>query len=207
MVEIQSDPYAEYLDFATFQATFGTTISTSALTQASKAIDNLLKWDLENLVHLLYKKWPHNRDEKAWKLGVRRAVQARFYKEIYGHDPSEAVLARNLEAEKLLQLSEEIPPETKIRKPPKEKKVKILGTESSKVIIDEAASFPKPKKEKTEFSIKISGMTLEEVIKWATEVGVPADKIEKHQSKPLGLAKMNISNMIRAKVEKKGEDK
>ena len=201
MVEIQSDPYAEYLDFATFQATFGTAVSTSALTQASKAIENLPKWDLENLIHLLYKKWPLNRCEKDWVLGVRRAVQARFYKEIYGHDPSEAVLARNLEAEELLQLSEEIPPETKIRKPPKEKKVKILGTESSKVIIDEAASFPKPKKEKTEFSIKISGMTLEEVIKWATEVGVPADKIEKHQSKPLGLAKMNISNMIRAKVK------
>ena len=206
MVEIQSDPYAEYLDFATFQATFGTTISTSALTQASKAIDNLLKWDLENLVHLLYKKWPHNRDEKAWKLGVRRAVQARFYKEIYGHDPSEAVLARNLEAEELLQLSEEIPPETKVRKPPKEKKVKMKRIIVPPEGVEIQPGLNKyvvlmPKKEKTEFSKKIAGMTLEEIIKWATEVGVSPDKIEKHKSKPLGLAKMNISNMIRAKVK------
>lgn len=199
MTEVQDDPYAEYLNFTAFKETFGKGVSVSALTQASKAIDNLLKWDLENLVHLLYKKWPHNRDEKSWKLGIRRAIQARFYKEIYGHDPSPEVLARDKEAEDLLLLSEEIP-ETKT-KPPKDKKVKKPQVgENTEMTTSDA---PKPKKEKSEFGKKISGMSLEEVIKWATEVGIPAEKIDKHKSKPIGLAKMNISNMIRAKVEKK----
>ena len=211
MVEIQSDPYAEYLDFEVFKETFGKGISVSALSQASKAIDNLPKWDLEHLVHLLYKKWPHNRDMKAWKLGIRRAIQARFYKLIYGHDPSPEVLARDKEAEELLKLLEEPPEETKIKREPKEKKVKMTKNKpvpgETVTPIVPADSPILPKKEKSEFSKKVSGMSLEEVIKWATEVGVEAEKIDKHKSKPLGLAKMNISNMIRAKVEKKGEDK
>ncbi len=61
---------------------------------------------------------------------------------------------------------------------------------------------PKPKKPKSEFAIKVSGMTLEQLIEWAKEVKVPQEKIDQHKSKSPGLAKMNISNLIKSRIPK-----
>jgi DNA-binding transcriptional MerR regulator len=60
----------------------------------------------------------------------------------------------------------------------------------------------KPKKPKSEFAIKVAGMTLEQLIEWAKELEVPQEKIDQHKSKPAGLAKMNISNLIRSRIPK-----
>jgi hypothetical protein len=57
----------------------------------------------------------------------------------------------------------------------------------------------KPKTYKDDISKKISELNLEQLLKWALELGVPQEKLDKHKDKPLGLAKMGIGNMIRAR--------
>jgi hypothetical protein len=56
-------------------------------------------------------------------------------------------------------------------------------------------------KSKSEFATKVTSMTMEQIISWAREVGVPDEKITQHKDKPLGLAKMNLSNLIRSRLK------
>lgn len=221
-----SNPYGEYLEWEQFKETFGTktdpgtlalipSTSFETLVKAGKAIDDLPKWDLEPLVHLLYNKWPQMLDENILRIGIRRAVQARFYENLFGHPSSESMKKRDEDAIANMCLYH-----TPYQPPPKpEKKAKrIIQTKegefnedverqkniktSERLDSDKLTEIAKKnQKPKSEFAEKVSSMTLEQLITWALEAGVPQEKIDKHKDKPTGLAKMNISNMLRARVK------
>jgi len=159
---------------------YGTSIK--MLRGAQKDIENLSLDGLRSLTYQLYNKWSESSRRQTLIIGIKRKVQANFYEQLYGKQPSEAVIKLDKIAESLLCLSDKQPGF-----------VKQQTTEDGKVT--------KPKTYKNEFSKKIAGLGLDEVIKWALEIGVPQEKIDKHKGKQLGLAKMNISNMIRAKLK------
>lgn len=228
--------FQEFVDYETFRETFGgaQVPQIELFRRAGIRIEHLSLDGLIELVHLLYNLWPHTRNKYDLIHGVKRAVQTRFYVQIYGREPSQQMLKRDEKSRELLALSEEPAEETKqAKKTTKKKKAGVMETKEEgkqsepqnspavtptpapSVPVVQAATpeatgtpvtpteTPKVKKEKTEFSIKVSAMSLEDLIKWAQELGVEQAKIDRHKDKPLGLAKMNISNMVRARLEKK----
>lgn len=174
--------YAEFTEFETFQTRFGKDGAGPTLQRVGTAIENLPQWDLESLVHILYEKWPQNTAREILVAGIKRAIQTRFYQQLYHQEPSSDVLARNIVLTQHLNLTD----------------TPYIAPEKSAV-----EEHPKKKRSKpqTEFGQKISDMNLEQVINWALEAGVSQERIDKHKSKPLGLAKMNISNLIRGKLK------
>jgi hypothetical protein len=185
--------YQIYLEYDSYKQAFGDSIA--CLARAGEAIDRLTAWDLENLVHALYGKWPHNLNVEIMRKGVKRATQTRFYKQIYKTEVPEKVLKEDQKAADMLLLSD------MAYQKPQPKTNEIEKPKVQKPKIDKPKVEKPPKPPKNEFSGKVAGMTLEEVIAWAQELGVPNENIEKHKAKPLGLAKMNISNMIRARLK------
>lgn len=175
--------YAEFTEFEAFQTRFGKDGVGPTLQRVGTAIETLPQWDLENLVHILYEKWPQNTAREILIAGIKRAVQTRFYQQLYHREPSSDVLARNTVLIQHLNLRD----------------TPYVAPEKQAV----TEEHPKKKRSKpqTEFGQKISDMNLEQVINWALEVGVPQERIDKHKAKPLGLAKMNISNLIRGKLK------
>lgn len=202
--------YEEYQNYEDFKKAFGEGFET--IKKAGNAIDNLPDWDLENLIHILYNKFPHLPEGKSkgakagrtetLRRGVKRAIQKRFYAEIYGKPPKQSVFDRDAEAILALNLSD-----TPYVPPPKP--VKTTGIGKTESIPVEGTSLhlapakrPRTEKPKSEFGAKVATMGLDEIIAWANELGVPQENIDKHKAKPLGLAKMNLSNLIRARLPK-----
>lgn len=198
--------YEEYQEYEAFKKAFGGG-SIDTIKKAGDAIDSLTEWDLENLIHILYGKFTHLPEGKTegakkgrletLRRGVKRVVQTRFYTEIYGHPPAQSVFDRNTEAALALRLFDEPyvpPPKPEKKTPPAEK---VAKAETSKL-----ARPPKAAKPKSEFGAKVAGMELADLITWARELGVPEENIDKHKDKPKGLAKMNISNLVRARLPK-----
>jgi hypothetical protein len=135
-------------------------------------------------------------------------VQTKFYKDIYGIEPKELILKYDKQAIELIGLSDEKPEWLKNvekkavmktkppRQPRPDKKPEPIKYESIQL-----SPMPKPKKTHKppdELAIKMKEMSLDELINYAKELGVTEDRIVKHKDKPIGLAKMNIGNMIRA---------
>lgn len=198
--------YEEYQNYEDFKNAFGEGFAT--IKKAGDTIDRLPDWDLENLIHLLYDKFPHlpegktkgARDGRSETLrrGVKRAIQKRFYTQIYGHPPAQSVFDRDAEAIMALNLSDVpyVPPQKVIKTP------SIVKTEAILADSGPAPKRPRSEKPKSEFGAKVATMGLDDLIKWAHELNVPQENIDKHKAKPLGLAKMNISNLIRARLPK-----
>jgi hypothetical protein len=169
------------------------------LSDITKFLATCNKDGLIQIVFKLYGKWPHANENEIIISGIKRAIQTKFYNEIYGHQPSKRVLEDADAHMQRLDLHET---------PKPDKKVQIKKTQG------QPQPQPKPKKEriemakkpKDEFSQKVAGMNLDQVLAWAKEVGVPQEKIDQHKSKQLGLAKMNISNMIRARLKNKKKE-
>lgn len=201
-----SNPYGEFLEWEQFLKAFDGKSPLATLTKAGRAIENLPKFDLEPLVHLLYNKWPQNINEQVMKNGIRRAVQARFYEQLFHHPASLSIKDRDEMAVAQLCLSD-IPYEhpkkvEKAERPQRVHKPKPEASPENQQAGSMSTSVP-PKKEKqpkSEFQEKVAGMSITELIAWAISLDIPAEKIDKHRDKPIGLAKMNISNMIRARI-------
>lgn len=163
--------------------------SSEILHRFSDYVDSLTMKGLERLIYEIYNKWPHSRYKINLQNAIKRHVQTKFYKELYHNEPPESVIKRNEACTSTLLLKDEAcvfeqPEHLKEFKPPVHKKHKP-GT--------------------SDLSIKISDMSLDELIKWAIDIDVPLEKIDKHRSKPVGLAKMNIGNIVKAHLRKKGE--
>jgi len=187
----------EFLELESFKRIFcrGDNESTmNALHRASNSIELCNKKFLIDLIHKFTGKWPHNQDKASLISGVKRLVQSRFYKDIFGKDKPESVEKKDALSIANLMLKDE----------KKEHEPKIMVA-----VVDEKPK-DKPKKEKkirekvvkhkSEFSQKVSGMSKDDLLAWAKEVGVDQAKIDKHLNKPLGLFKMNIGNLIRNKL-------
>ena len=172
---------SEYLDFENFRTTFGA--QGAYLQNAARSIEKLNIDALRQLIYELFGMWAQTKDKQTLIAGVKRGIQTRYYKQLFGREPTEAILARDEEVKKSLIL----------------KPMEVQMTEATTPVTPEGAKPEKPK-QKTEFALKVKACSLDDLIKWAIDVGVPQDKIDKHKSKALGLAKMNIANMIRARI-------
>jgi hypothetical protein len=186
----------EFLDFESFKRIFrrdGQSLI-FAMIRAGDSVELCNKEYLIDLINKLTGKWPHTHNKKCLILGVKRLIQSRFYKEIYGEDKPKTVDDKDAHVMEMLKLCDN--------------KVEL----KEEIVVEDKPEEPKPKKEKkvrekvvkhkNEFSQKVSNMSKEDLLTWANEVGVDQMKIEKHLNKPLGLFKMNIGNLIRNKLSK-----
>lgn len=175
--------FNEYETWDAFQSAYTKNPSEGKLILIKHLIADLQSWNNERLHKFLYKvhgRWPQTRIKSALIRGATRAFQTKFYQELYGKPISDTIKAEDEKAIKELQLGSkgiimEVPSES-----------------GEKTVV---------KKFKDELSQKIGTMSIDDVITWAKNLGVPQEKIDKHKNKPLGLAKMNLGNLIRAKVK------
>lgn len=209
--------FEEFLDFETFSKRFGTSPLGRVFTEAGIAVDLLPPWEKEQLIHLLYGKWPHNPNQDTLASGIKRAFQMNFYEKLYGKPASADVQARNEKAKENLLLSDEPrkQEEVKVKREKQEKKKvnteenkpeQVQNTEVTPAAQATPPAAPAPKKEKkpkSEFALKVASMNLEQVVAWAKELSVDQEKIEKFMKMSTGLAKMNISNLIKKKLDTK----
>lgn len=190
--------FDEYLDYDKMVKSYNQT-GIGILIRAGQNIEKLSQDGLIGLIHAIYKKWPHNTKKQFLIEAAKRAIQTIHYEKIYKVEPGKAVIEANQKCLDMLSLCDTIPSAKPVKIP---KKIAI-GAEMTKPELEAQPEKQKlPKKAKNEFSAKVASMSLEDLIKWATEVGVPQENIDKHKAKPTGLAKMNISNMVRARVKK-----
>jgi len=139
---------------------------------------DLEKWSTERLSQFIFEAYGQypSATKQMMIRGIKRIAQTKFYKDIYGNDPPNSVI----ETDEKVKLS-----------------LKLHNTHEKEV-----GSMPiqKVKQSKNEFSAKISSMSVDQIVEWARQLGVTEDKIIKHKDKPIGLAKMNIGNLIRNKI-------
>jgi hypothetical protein len=152
---------------------------------------------ITEVIYKLYGKWPHCDNKDILVNGAKRAIQANFYAQFYRCEPSKTVLDRN---EKILNGLD-------LRDTPRSENIKKKVTASIKQTErkqekERIQQMPKEQRPKSEFSQQVATKSLEDVVKWAKELGIPQEKIDKHMSKPLGLAKMNISNLIKGQLNR-----
>jgi len=190
------EAYDQFLDFDVMMKIYGWMSDSpiSSMIRSFKDIDNLTVEGLTELIFLLFNKYPGTGNIDLLRHGAKRGVQIRHYERVFGNKPSEKLLTTDKDVISILGLQDApyAEPLVTVEKP-KEKKEKPKKEKKQRKCKDI--------KPKTEFSAKIKVMSLEEVIKWAREVGIPDDKIQHYSSKPLGLAKMSLANMIRARIE------
>lgn len=188
---------SSFLDYDKFKSTFGSTGIATTLQAAGKAIDNLTQDELLELINIFTKMWPHNIYREYLTAAAKRLVQRRFYEQLYEKQPSQDVLTSDAMFIKRLQLMDN-KPDTSL---PIKKEITKPPTTPTTPKEPKQKREPKPKKPISEFGQKVVVMDLNQLITWALEIGVPQERIDQHKSKPLGLAKMNISNLIRPKLK------
>lgn len=194
------EAYDQFLDFDVMMKVYSWTSESpiSSLIRSFKDIDNLTVEGLTELIFLLFNKYPKTRQIDILRHGAKRGVQIRHYEKIFKNKPNNKLLAIDEGVISLLNLQDTVEPS--------------IGSSVEQVIeqvVEKQEEKPKEKKvreykevkPKSEFSTKIQTMSLEEVITWARKVGIPEDKIKSHSMKSLGLAKMNLANMIRARID------
>jgi hypothetical protein len=141
---------------------------------------DLEKWSYDRLSQFIftaYGQYPST-SKKAIIRCIKRIIQAKFYRDIYGNNPPDSVK----EADEKVKMS--------------------LGLHNNghREEVRDMPTVKKVQPKKNEFSAKISSMSIDQIIEWARQVGVAEDKICKHKDKPVGLAKMNLGNLIRNKT-------
>jgi len=153
----------------------------TVLMRTTEYIDRLDEEKIKELIFMAYQKWPHTNCTDAIKRVSKRYIQRKYYQEIYGKPISDKIIKEDEKHITAINLQEERPEIANMTKQTK-------------------------KNHKTEFSRRISKMKLEQVIKWAQESGIPELSMKKHINKPIGLAKMNISNILRKELMKDGSN-
>lgn len=166
------------------------------LQRLSQYIDSLNIDALHKLAHVLYRKWPHCQNKYIIAMGIKRALQTRYYTTIYNRDTiPNSVLKMDLKYKTDMKLHDQ-PYQKPIKQPSKKSTIRQLKPKPNK---------PKPTRSINKFALEIKKMTLEQVVQWAVKLNISQDKINKHINKPLGLAKMNISNLIRNQLKRNKE--
>ena len=149
----------------------------TVLMRAAEYIDQLDEEKTKELAFMMYQKWPHTNCTDTIKRVIKRYIQRKHYQEIYDKPIPDKIIKEDEKHLDAINLQEKRPQSINIVKQTK-------------------------KNHKTEFSRRISKMKLEQVIQWAQESGIPELTIKKHINKPIGLAKMNISNMLKKELMK-----
>lgn len=200
---IHNFTFDEYLDYDQMVKSFfpngaGCEEGIGVLLRAGQSIEKFNQDGLIGLLYTIYKKWPTNISKPILIRAAKRAIQTMHYERIYKRPPSKTVLDTDQECIDLLKLADTRPVKTQAKE-----RTTMMSNQADNVSNKPEVEKPKKvKPPKNEFSAKVAVMSLDDLIKWATEVGVPQENINKHKAKPIGLAKMNISNMIRARVKK-----
>lgn len=208
---------ATFENIETIRTTFGETeCNIALLNRVSSYIDKLPLEDLTKLIYYLYGQWPSNKDKDVLINGAKRKIQTKIYKDLYQKEPNVDMVKRDADIKERLVLRD-TPSTTTLEELTKKasdatqrrklkKKLKILReVENIKNGIIEVPATPLPKeptrkKDISKESERIKASTVEELIQWALELGVPQDRINKHIGKSIGLAKMNIGNLIRGRL-------
>ena len=201
-----------YLDFEKLLQELGVRSVSSLLERAGNNINEMSMHDLVQLIKMIYGKWPTNPGVTSQKFrkdlisGAKRGLQAKHYKQLYGKEPSENVTKIDQWHQENLKLSDQEYVNSNGHSPTLKKlKIKPDAKRSDNMDKPENKKENKPideamKQKLAEASAKMKTMSLDELIKWAIELGVPQDRIEQHKNKPKGLAKMNIGNLIKGKI-------
>jgi len=200
--------FTEFLDFDAFKKTFEAQGEGSSniclIIRAKRDIEKRSVDSLLELFHALTGKWPLQTSKEALVTTICRVIQTKFYSKLFDKEPTEQILQADQGMLALVGLGDNKPVISKQKPQPR----KRCEMESEKETAQEAKETTQEetkktaKKPKSEFSQKISSMSIEDIIKWAQELGVPTEKIDRHKDKPLGLAKMNLGNLIRPKLKK-----
>lgn len=199
--------FTEFLDFDAFRKTFevqGEGSNICLIIRAKRDIEKRSVDSLLELFHALTGKWPLQTSKEVLVTTICRVIQTKFYSRLFDKEPPEQILQADQGMLALVGLGDNKPVILK----PKPQQRKRCEMESAKETTQEETTQEETKEKKTtkkpksEFSQKISTMSIEDIIKWAQELGVPAEKIDRHKDKPLGLAKMNLGNLIRPKLKK-----
>lgn len=176
--------FNEYENWESFRSTYAKNPKEGNIVLIKHLASDLQNWNndkLHKFLYMVYGQWPQTKLRAVLIRGVTRAFQTKFYMELYGKPISDIIKIED------------------------EKAIKELHLGSKGIIMEvtnETTGEKVVKKFKDEFSQKLGSMKIEEIIAWAKEVGVSQEKIDKHKDKPLGLAKMNFGNLIRAKLKK-----
>jgi hypothetical protein len=139
-----------------------------------------MEFDEDKLREIIFEflnKWPTNTDKSVLEKAASAIVYSYHYKTVHGHPPSETVSKRFRDAISGLILVDE-------REDPKEK----------------ARAKRKQKDMGDDVAIKLREMPIEDMLAWETELGVPADKVQKHKElyeRNKGMARMQIGLQIR----------
>lgn len=166
-----------------------------AFDRFGRHIESLTIDGLKDIIYSHYGKYPNCRNRLLLQQGVKRIFQTLYYKELFGHEISERVKKRDASAINRLDLGDK--PPTKPIPAPKNKKEKIRKAKEST-----RRKKPMDNTEKTKLSVMINKMTLDQIIGLAAQCEVPKESIQRFKTKPLGLAKMGLGNMIRSRVGK-----
>ena len=151
---------------------------------------------LNKVIYMIYGKWPHTSSVEIRRRGIKRAIQSKYYQQIYGNEITDSI--KRYDEQCILDLQLEELEKEGIIEP------ELVSTSKPK---KKSSSQPKIKKPMTKFSKMIREMSLEQVISWAKKEGVTEEQINKHMNKSSGLAKMNISNLIRSRLIKSNKFK
>jgi hypothetical protein len=173
--------FNEYETWDAFQAAYTKNPSEGKVILIKRLISDLQKWNNERLHKFLYKvygKWPQTRIRTILIRGATRAFQTKFYQELYNMPISDLTKSEDEKAIRELR----------------------LGSKGIVMEVPTENGEKKVKKFKNEFALKIGTMDITGIIAWAKSLGVPQEKIDKHKDKPLGLAKMNLGNLIRKRI-------
>jgi hypothetical protein len=157
---------------------------------------------ITEIIYRLYGKWPHCDNKDILINGARRAIQANFYSKLYDREQSIKVLEKDKEILAKLDLRD-TPRSANVEK----KVIASIKKTERKQEKERIQQMPKTQRPKSEFSQQVATKSLEEVIKWAQELNISKEKIDKHKSKPLGLAKMNIANLIKGQLNRNEKTK
>jgi hypothetical protein len=149
----------------------------TVLIRTTEYIDRLDEERIKELVFMMYNKWPGTNCTDAIRRVAKRYIQRKYYQEIFAKSIPDRIIKEDEKHLDAINLQEERPQSINIVKQTK-------------------------KNHKTEFSKRVSKMKLEQVIQWAQESGIPELTIKKHINKPIGLAKMNISNILKKELMK-----
>ncbi len=208
-----------YATYARLEETFDTRNKLQLLKLISVDIENSTSEELFKFIFFLFGKWPTCRNREMLVLAARRGIQAKYYVNFYDIDASKSVKEKDASAITAIGLSDVFPTteelelkarstasasaKRKLRKQIKAlKEVKAIKESPIEILPIIQATKPKVPKSNLEVSEKIKTLELPAIIEWALQVGVPQENIDKHKNKSLGLAKMNLGNLIRGRVRK-----
>lgn len=163
------------------------------LDRYGKHIERLNLKALGKLLFQLYGKWPHCRAREHLVRGAKRAIQTKYYENIYDRPISGNVQKEDAKCIAVLDLKDE---------PYQEPQPQQLAPKTPKPTKPKRPTQTKPQIHplRPEVAQKVSEMDIEQLTEWAKKCGADKEKLENCQKKKPGLAKMGVGNLLKGRL-------